>query len=203
MPQSISPYPPTPGYQPKSHSLPSQPPPGLEDTPSQPVPHPCPVPRESVSESLDWAVSAAAASRSRRLPCSSSDLWEGGLRARMARSGCRGVPQHWLPPGDVAGGRRGGADLRQVSDVHEGLVEAVELEGAGQEEKTCREDVGEEPGYGELLQAQVTQPAWREEGQHGLSSIPPQPRLKPPAPGRALVPPQGPHGGQGTLTGYH
>lgn len=136
-------------------------------------------------------------------PAAPQTCGKGGLRAGMAGSVCRGVPQHWLPPGDVAGGRRGGADLRQVSDVHEGLVEAVELEGAGQEEKTCREDVGEEPGYGELLQAQVTQPAWREEGQHGLSSIPPQPRLNPPAPGRALVPPQGPHGGQGTLTGYH
>lgn len=48
--------------------------------------------------------------------------------------------------------------MLQVGDVHEGAVEVVELQDAGQQEETRDEGAGEELGDAELLQAQVTQP---------------------------------------------
>ena len=54
--------------------------------------------------------------------------------------------------------------MLQVSDVHEGAVEVMELENAGQEEEAWDEGAGEELGDAELLQAQVAQPGWGQEG---------------------------------------
>ena len=100
-------HPPTLGGHPKSIFLPSQPLAGLEDAPIHPCippspflawrtphptlsPRPCPVPCDAVLESPIPVLSAAAASRSSRLPCSSSGLRGGGLRAGTGDSGCGG-----------------------------------------------------------------------------------------------------------------
>lgn len=72
---------------PKSISPPSQPLPRLDDTPV----HLChPVPCDTVSESLIPALSAAAASRSSRLPCSSSGLRGGVLSVETGVFGVQG-----------------------------------------------------------------------------------------------------------------
>lgn len=47
--------------------------------------------------------------------------------------------------------------MLQVGDVHEGTVEVMELEDAGQEEEARDEDAGEELGDAELFQTQVAQ----------------------------------------------
>lgn len=61
-----------------------------------------------------------------------------------------------MSPARVAGAGRG--DVLQVSELHEGLVEVVQLQDAGEQEEAGDEDAGEELGHGELLQAQVPQP---------------------------------------------
>lgn len=50
-------------------------------------------------------------------------------------------------------------DVLQVSDLHEGLVEVVKLQDAGQQEETGDDDAGEEFGESEGLQADGCQPA--------------------------------------------
>lgn len=46
-----------------------------------------------------------------------------------------------------------GGDVVQVCDLHEGLVEVVKLQDAGQQEETRDDDTGEEFGEGKRLQA--------------------------------------------------
>lgn len=57
--------------------------------------------------------------------------------------------------------RADGGHVLQVGQLHEGLVEVVQLQDAGQQEEARDEDAGEELGHAELLQAQVPQPAGR------------------------------------------
>lgn len=45
-----------------------------------------------------------------------------------------------------------------VSEPHEGPVEVVQLQDAGEQEEARDQDTGEELGHAELLQAQVPQP---------------------------------------------
>lgn len=66
-------------------------------------------------------------------------------------------------PDQTGGGVRGrvlvfGRDVLQVGDLHEGLVEVVQLQDAGQQEEAGDEDAGEELGQSELLQADGCQP---------------------------------------------
>lgn len=70
-----------------------------------------------------------------------------------------------VSPARAAGARRG--DVLQVSELHEGLVEVVQLQDAGEQEEAGDEDAGEELGHAELLQAQVPQP-----GEGGPSALP-------------------------------
>lgn len=86
-------------------------------------------------------------------------------------------------PGDVSGPRLGSGDVLQVGDVHEGAVEVVELQDAGQQEKTRDEGAGEELGDAELLQTQVTQPG--QGGDNPVSSGTP-PCTRPAAPRKGL-----------------
>lgn len=58
-------------------------------------------------------------------------------------------------------GRARAVDTLQVSELHEGLVEVVQLQDAGEQEEAGDEDAGEELGHAELLQAQVPQPGAR------------------------------------------
>lgn len=61
-----------------------------------------------------------------------------------------------VSPAQAAGARQG--DVLQVGELHEGLVEVVQLEDAGEQEEAGDEDAGEELGHAELLQAQVPEP---------------------------------------------
>lgn len=61
-----------------------------------------------------------------------------------------------VSPAGAAGARQG--DVLQVGELHEGPVEVVQLQDAGEQEEARDEDAGEELGHAELLQAQVPQP---------------------------------------------
>lgn len=69
-----------------------------------------------------------------------------------------------VSPAWVAG--TGWGDVLQVRELHEGLVEVVQLQDAGEQEEAGDEDAGEELGHAELLQAQVPQP-----GEGGPSAL--------------------------------
>lgn len=79
----------------------------------------------------------------------------------LCSAGCLRGAGSWGPaegaPGSPARGAGVGAAL-QVRELHEGLVEVVELQDAGEQEEAGDEDAGEELGHAELLQAQVPQP---------------------------------------------
>lgn len=49
--------------------------------------------------------------------------------------------------------------MLQVGDLHEGLVEVVELQDAGQQEEPRDEDTGEELGESKRLQTDRCKPA--------------------------------------------
>lgn len=61
-----------------------------------------------------------------------------------------------VSPAGSAGAGQG--DVLQVGELHEGPVEVVQLQDAGEQEEARDEDAGEELGHAELLQAQVPQP---------------------------------------------
>lgn len=54
-----------------------------------------------------------------------------------------------------------GRDVVQVCDPHEGFVEVVQLQDAGQQEEAWDQDAGEQLGQLKGLQADVSQPAGR------------------------------------------
>lgn len=60
----------------------------------------------------------------------------------------RSVPVYWR-------------DVVQVCDPHEGFVEVVQLQDAGQQEEAWDQDAGEQLGQLKGLQADVSQPAGR------------------------------------------
>lgn len=93
---------------------------------------------------------AAAGSRAAPQACGE----EGSERGRGSQ-GSGGSPWCRALPGDVAGWHGGSRDVLHVGDVHEGAVEVMELEDAGQEEEARDEGAGEELGDAELLQTQV------------------------------------------------
>lgn len=74
-----------------------------------------------------------------------------------------------VSPAGAAGARQ--RDVLQVGELHEGPVEVVQLQDAGEQEEARDEDAGEELGHAELLQAQVPQPA------EGAPSAPPGPAV--------------------------
>lgn len=51
-----------------------------------------------------------------------------------------------------------GGDMLQVCDLHEGLVEVVKLQDAGQQEETRDDDTGEEFRESKRLQANRCKP---------------------------------------------
>lgn len=64
--------------------------------------------------------------------------------------------------------------MLQVRDLHEGLVEVVKLQDAGQQEESRDEDAGEELGESKGLQTDGCKPASEERGQAALLKDQPQ-----------------------------
>lgn len=87
------------------------------------------------------------------------------------------------PVGPAREAGAGRAHVLQVGELHEGLVEVVQLQDAREQEEAGDEDAGEELRHAELLQAQVPQPG------RGRPSDPPRAPARPPRPARPARPP--------------
>lgn len=63
-----------------------------------------------------------------------------------------------------------GCHMLQVCDLHEGLVEVVKLQDAGQQEEARDEDTGEELGESKGLQTDSCKPANDKRGRPDLQT---------------------------------
>lgn len=75
-----------------------------------------------------------------------------------------GLPRN--PAWDAGTGQR---PVLRVSELHEGPMEVVQLQDAGEQKEARDQDAGEELRHAELLQAQVPQPGWG--GKVGVSTV--------------------------------